>query len=70
MNVALRRLSDYAQIPVQEAIRWGSMNPATTLGIQEETGSIRIGKSADIVLMDDDFQITSTFLKGKRIFTA
>ena len=70
MNVALRRLSDYAQIPVQEAIRWGSINPATTLGIQDETGSIRVGKFADLLLMDDDFQIVGTFLKGKRIFSA
>ena len=69
MNVALRRLSDYAEIPVEEAIRWGSINPATTLGIQAETGSIRTGKFADLVLMDDDFQITGTFLMGRQIFT-
>ena len=69
MNVALRRLKHYARIPLQEAIRWGSINPAATLGIQQETGSIRVGKSADLVLMDDDFQIKSTFLKGKRIFS-
>ena len=69
MNVALRRLRDYTRIPLQEAIRWGSINPAATLGIQQETGSIRVGKSADLVLMDDDFKIKSTFLKGKRIFT-
>ncbi len=68
MNVALRRLRDYAGIPVQEAVRWGSINPATTLGIDGETGSIRVGKAADIVLMDDDFNVKTTLLKGRTVF--
>jgi len=70
MNIALRRLCDYADLPVHEAVRWGSTNPATTLGIQHETGSIRIGKWADLVLLDDDFRIESTYLRGKRVFHA
>jgi N-acetylglucosamine-6-phosphate deacetylase len=68
MNIALKRLQNYAQIPIDEAIRWGSINPAKTLGIDGETGSIRIGKYADIVLMDDDFNIKMTFLKGRPVF--
>lgn len=68
MNVALRRLRDYAGIPVEEAVRWGSINPATTLGIDGETGSIRVGKAADIVLMDDDFNVKTTLLKGRTVF--
>jgi N-acetylglucosamine-6-phosphate deacetylase len=68
MNVALRRLRDYAGMPVEEAVRWGSINPASTLGIDGETGSIRVGKYADIVLMDDDFNIKTTLLKGRTVF--
>jgi N-acetylglucosamine-6-phosphate deacetylase len=70
MNVALRRLCDYADLAVHEAVRWGSANPATTLGIQHETGSVRIGKYADLVLMDDDFQIKKTFVKGREVYSA
>ena len=32
------------------AWRWLAINPATALGIQEETGSLRAGKRADVVL--------------------
>ena len=32
------------------AWRWLAINPATALGIQEQTGSLRIGKRADVVL--------------------
>jgi N-acetylglucosamine-6-phosphate deacetylase len=68
MNVGLRRLREYAELPLQEAVRWGSINPATTLGIDRETGSIRVGKMADLVVMDDDFAVRMTFLQGRRIF--
>jgi N-acetylglucosamine-6-phosphate deacetylase len=70
MNVALRRLAEYAKIPAHEAIRWGSINPATTLGIDRETGSIRVGKLADVVLIDDDFNVRATFLQGRQVYNA
>ena len=70
----LRRLTEYAKhpdkLPVHEAVRWGSINPATTLGIAGETGSIAVGKSADIVLFDDDFRVKTTLLKGRVVFEA
>ncbi len=33
-----------------QAIRWITLNPARALGIQETTGSIEVGKAADVVL--------------------
>jgi imidazolonepropionase-like amidohydrolase len=38
------------QISDEVAWRWLSFNPATSLGIANETGSLRIGKRADVVL--------------------
>jgi len=68
MNVALRRLKEYANLSIPEAIRWGSINPATTLGIDKETGSIRVGKYADLTIIDDDFNVKMTFLRGRMIY--
>lgn len=31
------------------------------------TGSIRVGKRADIVLIDDDFNVGATFLQGRQV---
>ena len=47
-----------------------SLNPATTLGIEQETGSIAVGKWADIVLMDEDFNVQRTFLQGRTVYKA
>jgi imidazolonepropionase-like amidohydrolase len=38
------------EISDEVAWRWLAINPATALGIQEETGSLRVGKRADVVL--------------------
>jgi imidazolonepropionase-like amidohydrolase len=37
-------------IPDEVAWRWLAINPAQALGIQEQTGSLRAGKRADVVL--------------------
>ena len=70
LNVALRRLREYTGLPLEEAIRWVSLNPATTLGIEHETGSIGVGKLADIVLMDDQCSPRATFVKGREVWSA
>ena len=70
MNVALRRLMQYAGLPVQEAVRWLSLNPAMALGLDRETGSLKPGKWADITLFDDAIEVKRTLLKGKTVFRA
>jgi N-acetylglucosamine-6-phosphate deacetylase len=70
LEVALRRLGEYAGLPPEEALRWGSINPATTLGIQAETGSLAVGKWADIVLMDEAYGVSRTFVKGMPLYSA
>ncbi len=68
MEVALRRLADFAGIPAEEAVRWGGINPATTLGIDHETGSIAVGKLADLALMDADFRVRATIVRGRFLY--
>ena len=51
---AAKALADGRRIGIrisdETAWRWLSLNPATSLGIQDETGSLRVGKRADVVL--------------------
>ena len=42
------------QISDEEAWQWLSINPARALGIDEQTGSLRSGKMADVVLWNGD----------------
>lgn len=69
MNTAISRVARFAEIPVEEAVRWGSINPAGTIGINHETGSIKIGKTADLTVFDDDFNVSLTVARGKIVYS-
>jgi N-acetylglucosamine-6-phosphate deacetylase len=55
-------------IPLPDAVRMASLTPASVIGIHKETGSIAIGKRADICIMDNDFNVTETILEGRTIY--
>ena len=55
-----------AGLPVWEAVKMASLNPASFLGIQETYGSIQPGKSADLLIFDDDIRISSVYVSGIR----
>ncbi len=41
-------------IPPERAIRWITSNAAKSLGIDDQTGSLAVGKMADVVLWNQD----------------
>ena len=58
-------------LPLQEAIRMVSINPARAVGIDDQTGSIEEGKQADLVLVQctDGFpHVLRTYVGGREIF--
>ncbi len=50
-----------------EAVNAASLYPAMTLGLENERGSIAVGKKADLVICDRDFNVQSVFRSGKKI---
>jgi N-acetylglucosamine-6-phosphate deacetylase len=51
-------------IPFQDAVRMLTANPATLLGIEFKKGALRIGADADIVLLDENLQVTNVWTRG------
>jgi N-acetylglucosamine-6-phosphate deacetylase len=41
-------------VPVAEAVRMASLNPARVIGVDDHKGSLEPGKDADLVFFDDD----------------
>ncbi len=54
-----------AGIPLEDAVRCVTENPAREIGIYEEVGSIEPGKRADFVLLDSELRLVHVFINGK-----
>jgi len=55
-------------IPVKQAIKSVTINPAKAIGVDKSTGSIEVGKNADLLILSDDLkEIKSVFVKGKKV---
>lgn len=64
----VRVMVQKAGLPVWEAVKMAALNPAAFLGIQDSYGSITPGKSADLLIFDDDIRISSVYVSGNRQF--
>ena len=53
-----------SSIPLWECVNCASLNPATAIGVSDKKGSIEVGKDADIVILDNEFNVMKTIKKG------
>lgn len=67
MNQAVYNLLCYTDMELYEAVAAASLNPATLIDIQENKGSIKEGKDADLIIFDDTVNIECSICKGKII---
>jgi N-acetylglucosamine-6-phosphate deacetylase len=51
-------------VPITDALRMLTLNPATLLGIEFKKGSLRAGADADIVLLDEALNVTNVWTRG------
>jgi N-acetylglucosamine-6-phosphate deacetylase len=51
-------------IPLADAVRMLTANPAKLLGIEFKKGALRTGADADIVLLDENLQVTNVWTRG------
>ncbi|MEW6534041.1 MAG: N-acetylglucosamine-6-phosphate deacetylase [Candidatus Auribacterota bacterium] len=64
---AFRNILSFGDVSLSEAIHMTSTTPARVLGLQDYIGAIKEGLDADILIIDDELQIKSVFLKGKKL---
>lgn len=55
-------------IPLKDAVRAASWNPAGVLGVRDSMGSLEVGKKANLVLLDEnDLSVRAVFFQGKPV---
>lgn len=65
LNKGVWNVYTNSNIPLNECVNGASLNPATTLGIADKKGSLEVGKDADIIITDAQFNIQKTIKKGE-----
>jgi N-acetylglucosamine-6-phosphate deacetylase len=63
LDRALRNIVNLG-VPLTDALRMLTLNPATLLGIEFKKGSLRPGADADILLLDESLRVTQTWTRG------
>jgi N-acetylglucosamine-6-phosphate deacetylase len=64
----VRTMVNMADVPLPDAIRMITSTPARILSLSSTKGSLAAGKDADIVIFDDQINISLTMVKGNIVY--
>jgi adenine deaminase len=73
LNIDAAKVMKYGGVPEQDALRMITLNPAIQLGIDKRTGSVTVGKDADLVIWNGHpfsvySQVETTMIEGEIYF--
>lgn len=70
MNRAVQNMVEKVGVPFTQAVDYATINPAKTLGIDGEVGSIKVGKRADFTVLNTSYDVLLTVRDGEVIYKA
>ena len=65
MISAVRNAHELLDVSLEQAVRMASHIPAQFLGLDGKLGSIRNGQQADFIILDENFEISASWIKGR-----
>lgn len=68
LNKAIKNMIEFANAKITESVRMASLNGAKVLNIENRKGILAAGKDADLVVMDSDFNVEMTIMRGKIVY--
>lgn len=64
----VRTMVEGVNVPVHEAIRMATENPARAMGLADK-GSLRVNADADLVVLSPSLEVLRTFIGGQQMFS-
>lgn len=64
MIESVRNMMQYTDIPLDEVLRMCNLYPARAIGVDEQLGSIEVGKIANLTVFDSQFNVLGTAVNG------
>ena len=68
MSTAVNNCSSMLELDKVRALKMATLNPAKFLGLDNQYGSLEIGKKASMILIDEDGKVLSSWIDGIQIF--
>ena len=68
LKQAVYNMVKFLEVPIHEAVKMASLNPAKAINRGRELGSIRVGKRADLIIFDENLDIKHTISGGNQIW--
>jgi N-acetylglucosamine-6-phosphate deacetylase len=69
LNRAVKFMVEQAGARITEAVRMASLNGAKVVNVQHKSGILAVGKSADLVVLGEDYKVDITIMEGKVVYT-
>ena len=66
----VRTMHKLADVPLLDAVKMMTIVPARFVKIDTDKGSIALLKDADLVVFDDDINVSMTISEGRTIYKA
>src|SRR5690606_28436719 len=63
-----RTMLAFKDIPLVESIRLLSVNPASGMRVDGHKGSIEVGKDADLIIVDEEVNVSLTMVNGRVVY--
>ncbi len=64
MDQAIRNVVRWVDLPLADAFRLGTINPARAIGVESSKGSLTAGKDADVVIWTQSLEVELVFTRG------
>ncbi len=65
MDMACRNIMCHTNCGIAQAFLLASRNPARAVGMDDEVGTVEVGKKANLVFVDDIFNVKNVMLEGE-----
>lgn len=64
----VKNLVEKLHVPIVEVARLSSLHACHTYGLQDRKGSLKVGKDADFIIINDEYDVLATYCEGRKVY--
>lgn len=67
-NEALKNMKENSTLNILELVKMATIVPAKVIKVENEVGSLEVGKKSDIIFIDENFGVERTIVEGQVLY--